>query len=102
MVRRYRPPMWHLTLSGLVIAAAIIAVLYLQWQSRPAEFPPVQAALPPPSKPEPNTAQKRHPVPGPKRARGPSPGPFVGPFVGPVVGPCWARAWARAPGGRPI
>ena len=53
MVRRYRPPVWHLALSGLVIAAAIIAVLYLQWQSRPAEIPPLQAALPPPSKPEP-------------------------------------------------
>jgi len=51
MVRRYRRQVWHLVLSGLVVAVAIIAVLYLQWQSQ-SPPPVVAAALSPPTEPQ--------------------------------------------------
>ena len=48
MVRHHRSPLWHLGLSGLLVAAAVAAVLYLQWQRQPPDPPPVpEASLPP-------------------------------------------------------
>ena len=54
MARPPRSPLWHLWLSGGLLAAAVFAVALHAWQSRPLPARPVAAAVPaPPAPPEP-------------------------------------------------
>ena len=43
MARRHRPPLWHLALSGGLVVAAVVAIVYVQSERQPPDPP-----LPPP------------------------------------------------------
>lgn len=44
MARRHRPPLWHLALSGGLVAAAVVLIVYVQWERRPPDPPPPSPA----------------------------------------------------------
>ncbi len=46
MARRHRSPLWHLILSAIMVAAAMVYVLYLSWQNRTLDPPPAPEPLP--------------------------------------------------------